>query len=262
VIAKAQLLQFGNSLAFDFGNEVVIFDTQPMTLGGKHSVPGFDQSLEDLRADILVMAALVRRSLSNAKAGFARRDEDDCLAVIADDEEVALLVKQVDRGGTNLLIRFQPLATDFRTVLATIKLGSHLKNISHQAVNIARRARALVSESAFEAESGLNSLFELVDKSFSEALEIFSKFDSIPAEKLHDQMEPLAQSARDLLEEFSDAVGKNPERSGFYVNLIMIARSLEQIVYLIDSITEDIVYVAEAKDIRHADKRLAIEKEQ
>jgi phosphate uptake regulator len=67
-----------------------------MTLGGKHSVPGFDQSLEDLRADILMMAVLVRRSLSNAKAGFARRDEDDCLAVIGDDEEVDLLVKQVE----------------------------------------------------------------------------------------------------------------------------------------------------------------------
>jgi hypothetical protein len=65
-------------------------------------------------------------------------------------------------------------------------------------------------------------------------------------------MELLAQSARDLLEKFSDAVGKNPERSGLYVSLIIMARSLEQIVYLIESITEDIVYVAEAKDIRHA----------
>jgi phosphate transport system protein len=229
-----------------------------MTLGGKHSLPGFDQSLADLRADILMMAALVCRSLSNAKTGFAQRDEDNCLAVIADDEEVDLLVKQVDRGGTNVLIRFQPLASDFRTVLATIKLGSHLENISDQAVNIARRARALISESAFEEESRLNSLFELVDKSLSEALEIFSKFDNIRAEKLRCQMEPLAQSARDLLEEFSDAVGKNPERSAFYVNLIMIARSLEQITYLVESITEDIIYVAEAKDIRHADNRLAV----
>jgi len=32
-----------------------------------------------------------------------------------------LLVKQVDRGGINILIRFQPLASDFRAVLATIK---------------------------------------------------------------------------------------------------------------------------------------------
>ena len=45
-------------------------------------------------------------------------------------------------------------------------------------------------------------------------------------------------------------------------HLIAGIGSLEQIAYLIESITEDIIYVAEAKDIRHADNRLAIEKEQ
>src|ERR1700747_1162744 len=57
----------------------------------------------------------------------------------------------------------------------------------------------------------------------------FQQFAPEPtrAEKLRRQMEPLAESAPDLLEKFSDAVGKNPERSGFYVNLIIMARSLE-----------------------------------
>jgi hypothetical protein len=73
--------------------------------------------------------------------------------------------------------------------------------------------------------------------------------------------EPLAETARDLMEKFSDAVGKNPERSGLYVNLIIMARSLEQIIYLVEGITEDIIYVAEAKDVRHAKNRLAVEQE-
>jgi phosphate transport system protein len=195
------------------------------------------------------MATLVRPSLNNAKTGFVQRDEDHCLAIIADDEEVDLLEKQVDRGGTNVLLRFQPLASDFRTVLATIKLSSHLENISDQAVIIARRTRALINDSALEEDDGLTSIFELVEKSFSEALEIFSAFDKTRAENLSRQMEPLAQSARDLLEKFSDAVGKNPERSGLYVSLIIMARSLEQIVYLIESITEDIVYVADSQRV-------------
>jgi phosphate transport system protein len=243
-------------------NDVVIVETDFMDFGGKHSVPGFDRSLEELRADILMMAALVRRSLNNAKTGLVQRDEDDCSAVIADDEEVDLLEKQVDRGGTNVLVRFQPLASDFRTVLATIKLGSHLDNISDQAVIIARRARALIQEGALKEDDGLAPIFELVNESLAEALEAFSAFDNIRAENLRVQMEPLAETARDLLEKFSDAVGKNPERSGLYVNLIIVARSLEQIIYLIESITEDIIYVAEAKDIRHAKKRLTVEQEQ
>jgi hypothetical protein len=44
-----------------------------MALGGKHSLPGFEKSLEELREDILLMAALVRRSLSDAKTGFVQR---------------------------------------------------------------------------------------------------------------------------------------------------------------------------------------------
>jgi phosphate transport system protein len=236
-----------------------------MALGGKHSLPGFEKSLEDLRVDILLMASLVRRSVSNAKIGLTQRDEDYCSAVIADDEEVDLLEKQVDRAGTNILIRFQPLASDFRTVLATIKLASHLENTSDQAMVIARRVRALIQEGTLEENdeltSQLTSLFELVDKSLSEALEAFSAFDSIRAEKLRSQMETLAEGARDSMEIVSDAVGRHPARSGLYVNLIIIVRSLEQIIYLIESITEDIIYVAEAKDIRHANNQLAMEKE-
>jgi hypothetical protein len=74
---------------------VAITFAQNMALGGKHTLPGFEQCLEELRADILLMATLVRRSLSNAKTGFVQRNADDCSAVIADDEEVDLLEKQV-----------------------------------------------------------------------------------------------------------------------------------------------------------------------
>ena len=233
-----------------------------MASGDKHSIPGFDRSLEELRADILMMAQLVHRSLKNAMTGFVQRDEDDCSAVIADDEEVDLLEKQVDRGGTNILIRFQPLASDFRTVLATIKLASHLENISDQAVIIARRARTLIQESQLKEEDlGLGTIFAQVVTSFAEALEAFSVFDHSRAEQLRSRMEPLAERARDLMESFSDAVGKSPERSALYVNLIIMVRCLEQIVYLVESITEDIIYVTHAKDIRHADNRLRTERE-
>ena len=63
------------------------------------------------------------------------------------------------------------------------------------------RARALIQESVLEKDDELSSIFELVDKSLSEALEAFSAFDNTRADKLRRQMESLAQSARDLLRE-------------------------------------------------------------
>jgi phosphate transport system protein len=232
-----------------------------MAPDGKHTLPGFDRSLEQLREDIHLMAALVRRSLANARTGLLQEDEDYCAGVIADDEEVDLLEKAVDRDGTNVLIRFQPLASDFRTVLATIKLGSHLDNISDQVGIVARRTRTLIQQRALQRNDPLNSLFELIERSLSQALDAFHSLDCHRAENLRLQMEPLAASARELLEDFSEAVGKNPQRSGFYVSLIIIVRSLEQIIYLIESITEDIIYVSEARDIRHAENQLATGRE-
>src|SRR5258708_35738098 len=90
--------------------------------GLKHYLPGFDQALNSLKEDVTLMANLVIRNLANARAGFAERDEDFSAAVIADDDEVGLLQKQVDLLGTEILLRYQRMITDLRTGLATLKL--------------------------------------------------------------------------------------------------------------------------------------------
>src|SRR5215831_10475246 len=125
---------------------------------GRHLLPGFDAALEELRTNILLMGSLTRRNLSNAKVGFLTRDDDDCAAVIADDEEVDLLEKQVDREGTAILLKFQPMSFDLRRVLATIKLGTHLERLSDQTVVIARRIRRLNEEPAIDELNQVHSL--------------------------------------------------------------------------------------------------------
>src|SRR5258708_40171293 len=108
--------------------------------GLKHYLPGFDQALNSLKEDVTLMANLVIRNLANARAAFAERDEDFSAAVIADDEEVDLLEKQVDRLGTEILIRYQPIITDLRAVLATLKLSTIQDRPPHHALMIPRRS--------------------------------------------------------------------------------------------------------------------------
>ena len=97
---------------------------------GRHLLPGFDAALDVLRTNLLLMGTLTRRNLSNAKAGFLTSDDDNCAAVIADDEEVDILEKQVDREGTAILLKFQPMTFDLRRVLATIKLAEEAIYVS------------------------------------------------------------------------------------------------------------------------------------
>lgn len=227
---------------------------------GKHFLPGFDQALESVKADVLFMANLVSRNFGNARTGFAKRDEDFCAAVIADDEEVDLLEKQVDRAGTDVLMRFQPMVVDLRTVLVTVKLASHLERISDYAVMIARRTRHLIVEDKeLEEAKWLDALFDSIQKLFAEAVASFNTIDLARAGWVRGQVEALGTQASDLVERFTDLIEERSFASRGYVGLMSIAQSLEQITYICRSIAEDVIYIAEARDVRHPKNQLAPE---
>jgi phosphate transport system protein len=224
----------------------------------RHVLPGFDRALETLRGDLIVMATLVQRTFSNMKAGFIGRDNDLCAAVIADDEEIDILEKQIDRAGTEILQRFQPMIFDLRTVLATIKAAAHLERISDHAGVIARRIRRLNEEDEVPDADLLRPLFDETEKWLREGVEAFLEADSGRSERVRAAMEPLAQRARDVDEQFTDIVEERFQLARGYVNLIEIAQSLEKIVYRIENVVEDAVYIAEARDVRHSDNKLEI----
>ena len=95
-----------------------------------------------------------------------------CNQVIVDDEEIDLLEKQVDQNGIELLIRFQPVATDLRQVISTMKLGGNLERLVAQAVRIAKRSRKLNKAPILDDTHRLEPMF-------NEALAILK--DSIQA---------------------------------------------------------------------------------
>src|SRR2546425_10780027 len=109
----------------------------------KHILGTFDESLAALRNNVLMMAGLTERSLERAMKGLVNRDDNICATAIADDEEIDQLEKQIDKDGVDILLRFQPVASDLRRVVAAMKLSSNLERMADQATNIARRARKL-----------------------------------------------------------------------------------------------------------------------
>src|ERR1051326_4696287 len=112
-------------------------------IAAKHILGTFDEALSTLRNNVLMMAGLTERSLERAMKGLFDRNDDLCAATIADDEEIDQLEKQIDKDGVDILLRFQPVASDLRRVVAAMKLSSNLERMADMATTIARRARKL-----------------------------------------------------------------------------------------------------------------------
>src|SRR2546423_14195900 len=109
----------------------------------KHILGNFDEALASLRNNVLMMSSLTERSIDRAMKGLFDRDDDLCAHAIADDEEIDQLEKQIDKDGVDILLRFQPVASDLRRVVSAMKLSSNLERMADQGTTIARRARKL-----------------------------------------------------------------------------------------------------------------------
>jgi len=109
----------------------------------KHISSSFDSALYGLRNDVLMMSNLTDRIFQTAFEALLNRDSELCGHVIAEDEEIDILEKQVDQDGVSLLIRFHPVASDMREVVSAMKVSTNLERIADQSVYIARRAKHL-----------------------------------------------------------------------------------------------------------------------
>lgn len=220
-------------------------------IDARHTLKSFDEALTSLRNLVLSMASLSIRSLENALRGLQERDDDLCLQTIADDEEIDQLEKQVDREGVDLLIRYQPVASDLRRVVSAMRISPNLERIADEAVSIARRARKLnrhreLREVELITKMALHALAMVRD-----SIDAFTREDPDRGRELIGRDDPLDEMNADSARQLLVRAGEDPEELRGYLNLLFIARHLERVGDHATNIGEEAVYAAAAEDIRH-----------
>jgi len=217
----------------------------------RHIFTDFDSTLEELRKSVLMMASLTIRNLENARKGLFERDEDWCNTAIADDEEIDSLEIQVDRDGIETMLRFHPVASDLRQVIAAMKMSVNLERVADQAVGIARRARKLNANALLPETAETEPLFRHAEAMMLDAIKAYADQNTELARTLKSRDRELDALNRNFANKLTELMPKRPEHIQGYLELIFIARSLERIGDQSTNIAEDTVFAVAAEDIRH-----------
>src|SRR2546429_1818772 len=189
----------------------------------KHILGTFDEALASLRNNVLMMSGLTERSLERAMKGLVNRDDNICANAIADDEEIDQLEKQIDKDGVDILLRFQPVASDLRRVVSAMKLSSNLERMADQATTIARRARKLNRHPPLPEVELIAPMYAHALSMFKDSIDAFVREDVqlargvIPRDKDLDKMNA---SANRLL---TERMAQEPKQLRGYLNLIFIS---------------------------------------
>ena len=110
----------------------------------------FDRELDNLKQDLLRMAALAETAVAKSVESVTNRDSDRAREVIIDDITLNRMELAIEEQAFKLLALRQPVATDLRLTVAAMRITTELERIGDQAVNIAERALELNSRPPLE----------------------------------------------------------------------------------------------------------------
>lgn len=217
----------------------------------------FDEELKQLRQDILMMASLVEEEIFKSVEALKQRNEALAEEVIASDKRIDELENKIDEFCLDLIALRQPVAQDLRFITMAMQINSDLERIADLAVDIAQRALELISQPALKPLIDIPKLANLSQVMLKEAIDAFINKDVELAKKvvLSDKE---ADSLRDLVQEelIYDYLAKDGLSAPRAVPLILVARHLERICDHATNIAEDVVYMIQAKVVRHHPEKL------
>ncbi len=217
----------------------------------KHILGTFDEALSSLRNDLLMMAGLAERSLDRAIKGLLERNDDLCANAIADDEEIDQLEKQIDKDGFEILLRYQPVASDLRRVISAMKLSPNIERVGDQATSIAKRARKLNRHPPLPEVQLIVPIQAHAMSMFKDSINAFVREDVELARAVVARDKELDDMNRSANRQLTERMMQDRDQLRGYLNLILISRCLERVGDHATNIAEDAVYAAAAEDIRH-----------
>jgi phosphate transport system protein len=216
-----------------------------------HIIKDFDATLKELEGSVLSMAAKTRHNLERSIQSLLNRDKELANSVIADDDEVDEFEREIDQRGMDALLKYQPLASDLRFVVSSMKISMNLERIADHAVNIAKRTKKIISTPELADVTLIEPLYTLADHLLRDAISSYSDSNGTLGAALHARDNELDQMHKSVTAQFSDRIEETGGRSREYLHLIFIVRSLERIGDLACNIGENTVYLEHAKDLRH-----------
>lgn len=217
----------------------------------KHILTTFDEALSDLRKDLLTMVKLTEANLSGAVNGLFQRDDTLCAKAIADDEQVDQLEKQIDKAGFEILVRYQPVASDLRQVVSVMKLSPNIERVADEATNIAEAALKLNKHAVLPEVNVIVPIQAYALSMFKDSIDAFVREDVELARAIVSRDKQLDAMNASANQSLTERMMQDREQLRGYLNLILISRYLERVGDHAANIAEDAVYAAAAEDIRH-----------
>ena len=211
----------------------------------------FDQELDDLRELLLRMAGRAEEQMRSALTAVKRLDAQAAYQTILRDRDVDALELEIEEQAINLLARRQPMAGDLRTLVAVLKISNDLERVGDHAVNIAQCAKRLAEAFPMPQPSELDQMAELATGMLRDAITAFIERDVALGRNVCMRDEEVDRYNDAVFRLMLSRMAENTNTVIPALQMMLVARNLERIADLATNLGEDVIYIVEAKTVKH-----------
>jgi phosphate transport system protein len=211
----------------------------------------FAEELEEVKRRLLVMAGLAEERVSIAMRALVERDRARLAEVISGDQTINNLHLEIDDRCFKLLALHQPMAVDLRMIVGALKINTDLERVGDLAVNICEAAQRYVDHPPVKPLIDLPRMSDMAQRMLHESLDAFVSRDVNTAEAVLGQDDTLDALKDQIFRELLTYMLGNAQTIEPGIELILIARHLERIGDHATNIAEDVIFIVEARDVRH-----------
>ncbi|GJD61443.1 phosphate signaling complex protein PhoU [Methylobacterium frigidaeris] len=210
-----------------------------------HIVTSYDQELQNLRRSIAEMGGIAEKMVADSGQALLRRDAGLAQAVIAADQRLDGLQREIEEKAILLIARRQPMAIDLRETISAIRVSGDLERIGDLAKNVAKRVVAIADQVQLQKiVVGVEHMNELVQGQLKDVLDAYATQDTVVALDVWARDGGIDALYTSLFRELLTYMMEDPRNITFCTHLLFCAKNVERIGDHTTNIAETIHYLA------------------
>jgi len=188
-----------------------------------------DEQLAQLNDSLIEMGMAAKKAISDATKALSDQDVDLAKSIMASDDKIDAMEKDIERLCLKLILQQQPVASDLRLVSAILKIITDLERIGDHASDISEFTVYLAGEQYIKNLEHIQQMADLTMMMVTESIEAFVGRDIELARKViadDDEVDSLFLTVK---RELIDLINANAHNGDQAIDLMMVTKYYERI---------------------------------
>lgn len=189
----------------------------------------YDTKIKNLEDKLITMCYAVQKSIDKAIEALSNKDKKLANEVIFNDKKIDELNRQIENDSLNILLMYQPYASDFREVSGTLKMITDLERIGDYSVDIAEIVLSFKGDEYIKKVEHIPLMANIVISMVKDSVQTFINRDYKAARELNERDNKVDEIFYGIKDELVKLIKIDENNIEQAINFMMIAKYLERI---------------------------------